>query len=143
MKSNKAACSPLQLKALTGEDTTKVNWKGRRRAGGAGGAEPCSAVRKNFPPGQSFQHLGEQEGGNEAATPRDYKVIKIKSILSHRILAGTEKDWWKLSLLLVTVQTPLDSRTHGSTGRHRRERERHSRDLILSRVTSWSRDTTS
>lgn len=48
-----------------------MNWKGRRRAVGTLGSEPCFAVRKNFPPGQSFQDPGEQEGENEGATPRD------------------------------------------------------------------------
>lgn len=80
VKSNKAACSPLRLEALTGEDTTKVNWKGRRRAVGAVGSEACSAAKKNFPPGQTFQGLGEREGENEGATARDQKAIKIKSI---------------------------------------------------------------
>lgn len=48
-----------------------MSWKGRRRAVGTLGSEPCSPVRKNFPPGQSFQGVGEQEGENEDAMPRD------------------------------------------------------------------------
>lgn len=48
-----------------------MNWKGRRRAVGTLGSEHCFALRKNFPPGRSFQDVGEQKGENDDTAPRD------------------------------------------------------------------------
>lgn len=144
VKSNKAACSPLWLKALTREDTTKVKWK-RRREHGAVGCEPsCSWCKeKSFLQVRalSIWDLGQQEDGNQGTTIKGLQSNQ-KTILQEAFMACSPH--WHRQVLGETASPFADCEDiHGKQETRYPQAEAggeegaNSRDQVLPQTTSW------